>query len=387
MVSLQYCYQATNNSINNNRTINVFAFLLLTQIENGMNFTVNKQIFIGSTPSKSICTVPSGSIQQICCDTTTLKMMDQFQLPSNFSFGVVILNPNVRPLAITTSSTRTEYHVEQYVTLVGLTNRGTMFTLASNEKVNDHTLLFRFSIGNYYYYYYYYFIIIIIIIVIIIIIIIIIIIVIMYFAGSGSGSIPPIIPDFYFNDSNAAANFRTDGSANLTQSQFRRLSYIFAIPPESPLRNCSGTVVSLQYCYQARNSDIGRNRTVFIFLSLTQNGMNFTVNRRIFIRTTPSNTICTNSSGSIQQICCDTTTLNINNQFQLPSSNFSFGVAINNPNVRPLAFTTSSTEYHVEQYKASLMLTNSGTMFTLSTSEKVNDSFLLFRFVIGKGNK
>ena len=377
MVSLQYCYQATNNNIDNNRTIIVFAFLSLTQ--NGMNFTVNKQIFIRTTPSKSICTVCSGSIQQICCDNTTLRTTDQFQLPSsNFSFGVAIRNQNVRPLAITTSSTRMEYHVEQYVTLVRLNNPpGTMFTLASNEKVNDHTLLFRFSIGNYY-------VIIIIIIIILIILIIIIIIVIMYFAGSGNGSIPPIIPDFYFNDSNAAANFRTDDSANLTQSQFRRVAYIFTIPPESSLRNCSGTVVSLQYCYQARNRDIERNRpvNVFIFLSLTQNGMRFTVNRQMFIRTTPANTICTNSSGSIEQICCDTTTLNTNNQLQLSSSNFSFGVVITNGNVRPLAFTTSSTEYHVKQYRTSLG--NSETMFTLSSNEKVNDSFLLFRFVIGK---
>ena len=207
----------------------------------------------------------------------------------------------------------------------------------------------------------------------------------MYFAGSGNGSIPPIIPDFYFNDSNAAANFRTDGSANLTQSQFRRVAYIFTIPPESSLRNCSGTVVSLQYCYQARNRDIGISRTVFIFLSLTQNGMHFTVNRRIFIRTTPANTICTNSSGSIEQICCDTTTLNANNRLELSSSNFSFGVVITYGNVRPLAFTTSSTKYHVKQYRTSLG--NSETMFTLSSNEKVNDSFLLFRFVIGKGNK
>ena len=197
------------------------------------------------------------------------------------------------------------------------------------------------------------------------------------------------IPDFYFNDSNAAANFRTDGSANLTQSQSRRVAYIFTIPPESPLRDCSGTVVSLQYCYQARNRDIERNRTVnvFIFLSLTQNGMCFTVNRQMFIRTFLSNTICTNSSGSIEQICCDTTTLNTSNQLQLPSSNFSFGVVITYGNVRPLAFTTSSTEYHVIQYRTFLGLTNSGTMFTLSSNERVNDSFLLFRFVIGKGNK
>ena len=179
---------------------------------------------------------------------------------------------------------------------------------------------------------------------------------------------------------NAAANFSTDGSADLTQSQ-TGITYIFTVPPESPLRNCSGTVVSLQYCYQARNGDRENNRTVFNFLSLTQNGMRFTVNRRISTRTIPSNTICTKPSGNIQQICCDNTSLSIYDRFQIPSSSgFAFGVGITNRNVRPLAFTTSQTEYQVEQYRTSLGTTNP---FTLASNEQMNNSFLLFRLFLG----
>ena len=179
---------------------------------------------------------------------------------------------------------------------------------------------------------------------------------------------------------NAAANFSTDGSADLTQSQ-TGITYIFTVPPESPLRNCSGTVVSLQYCYQARNGDRENNRTVFNFLSLTQNGMRFTVNRQISTRTIPSNTICTKPSGNIQQICCDNTSLSIYDRFQIPSSSgFAFGVGITNRNVRPLAFTTSQTEYQVEQYRTSLGTTNP---FTLASNEQMNNSFLLFRFFLG----
>ena len=192
----------------------------------------------------------------------------------------------------------------------------------------------------------------------------------------------PNIPDFYFNDSNAA-NFGTDGSGNLTQSLFRRVAYIFTIP-QSQLHNYSDTVVSLQYCYQATNNNIDNNRTinVFAFLLLTQNGMNFTVSKQILIGSTPSKSICTVPSGSIQQICCDNTTLRTTDQFQLPSSNFSFGVAIRNPNIRPLVITTSSTRT-VEQYVTLVGLTNPGTMFTLASNEKVNDNTLLFRFSIG----
>ena len=200
----------------------------------------------------------------------------------------------------------------------------------------------------------------------------------------------PNIPDFYFNDVNAAANFRTDGSADLTQSQTRGVTYIFTVPPESPLRNCSGTVVSLQYCYQARDIDIGQNRNVFNLLFLTQNGMDFTVNGRITRKARPRNNRCTDpNSGGIQQICCEITSLtglNIYNRFHIPSSSFAFGVVIRNGNVRPLTFTTSAIEYHVEQYQAALGANGPslGNTFTFTDSSRVNNgSSLLFRFFIG----
>ena len=180
-----------------------------------------------------------------------------------------------------------------------------------------------------------------------------------------------------------AADFRTGGGANLTTSG---VTYIFTIPSESPLRNCSGTVVSLQYCYQARDRDIGITRDVFNFLSLVQNGLQFTVSSRLTIQTTPQNSICTDPSGSIQQICCDTSSLNANNQFQLPSSDFTFGVVITNSNVRPLAFATSTLEYRVEQFQAALGADGStpGNNVTLGANTRVNDGSLVFRFIIGK---
>ena len=180
---------------------------------------------------------------------------------------------------------------------------------------------------------------------------------------------------------NAAANFRTGGGANLTQSQ-TGVTYIFTVPPESPLRNCSGTVVSLQYCYQARDSDIRRNRNVFNFLSLVQDSMQFTVKSRVTIQTTPLDNICTDPPGSIQRICCDNTSPS--DQFQLPSSSFAFGVEIINGNVRPLAFTNSTSEYRIEQYREEGLRTNPGSKFTFLSSEQVNGGSLLFRFFIGK---
>ena len=124
-------------------------------------------------------------------------------------------------------------------------------------------------------------------------------------------------------------------------------------------------------------------RDVFNFLSLVQNGLQFKVNSRLTIQTTPRNNICTDPRppGGIQQICCDTSSLNASNQFQLPSSDFTFGVVITNNDVRPLAFTTSALEYRVEQYQVSLGA-DGRNIVTLGDNTRVNGSSLVFRLII-----
>ena len=140
-------------------------------------------------------------------------------------------------------------------------------------------------------------------------------------------------------------------------------------------------MVSLQYCYQARNRDRGRNRTVFNFLFLTQNSINnFTVIRNISIRTIPTNGKCTDPQNNIDQICCDNTSLSIYDRFQLPSSNFTFGIEISNVNVRPLAFTNSAIKYSVEQYQVAQGAANGPT---INETTRVTNGSLLLRFFIG----
>ena len=73
----------------------------------------------------------------------------------------------------------------------------------------------------------------------------------------------PNIPDEYFNDVNVA-NFRTS-SLNV---KGKRATHIFTIPPELVSRNCSGSLVSIQYCYRARDRDIDILQTIFILSSL-----------------------------------------------------------------------------------------------------------------------
>ena len=187
----------------------------------------------------------------------------------------------------------------------------------------------------------------------------------------------PNIPDSYFNDSNAA-RLRRNKKQNLS-SQKPNFAYIFT---ESAQQNCSGIVASIQYCYQARESDIGQKRDAFNLLSLVQDGQQFTVNSRITIQTTPQESICTDI-WNMQQICCDKTFLNATNRFQIPSA---FGVVIINNTVRPLVFANSTMQYRVKHYRTTLEnFTIHDRTFTLRKNQVPrNRSLLLLRFLLGE---
>ncbi len=207
----------------------------------------------------------------------------------------------------------------------------------------------------------------------------------------------PNIPDEYFNHTNAA-DFRTKmpresrllrGSmVNVSGIISERATHIFTIPSESASRNCNGSLVSIQYCYQARDTDINVERTIFnlsSLISLNQPGL-FEVKNITTIRNTPQNSTCTDPPGNIEQICCDTTPLS---GLQIPSSEYIFGVTITNPvNVRPLAFRNNIIEYRLRQTSAALGNTGppQGRMFTLNENNSVNftnRALLLLRFIIG----
>ncbi len=193
----------------------------------------------------------------------------------------------------------------------------------------------------------------------------------------------PNIPDFYFNDVNAA-DFRRGRGSNLTDTD-RDTTFFFTVPTESVSHNCSGDAVSIQYCYRARNSDRNEVTTVFNLLAVDRNGLQFTIISSTNIQTTPQDSISTDPGGSVQQICCDTTPLS---GFQIPSSEYTFSiVTTSSRNVRPLAFANSVREYRVEQYSDRLGNNgpSPGSTVTLRDRDKNNDhALLLMRFIIGK---
>ena len=195
----------------------------------------------------------------------------------------------------------------------------------------------------------------------------------------------PNIPDFYFNHENAA-DFITGRESNLTTSR-NGVTYIFTIPAESAECNCTGNVVAIQYCYETRNGEIGSNEiNVFNFLHMNRSGLVFTVTGSYTERTSPQDSFCTMMRGPV---CCDTATLDVMDQFQLPTTSYTFAVMVINNKARPLVFAASATEYRYEQLQPDLgsSAPPPGKTFTLGQNDVVTDqSLLLLRFILGNSN-
>ena len=190
----------------------------------------------------------------------------------------------------------------------------------------------------------------------------------------------PNIPDLYFNDSNIVAFAGIGG--NLTAAE-RSLTYVFTIPQQ---RVCSGTVLAIEYCYKTRSSLLNQNITIFNFLSLDSD---FVVNSSFPVVSTPHISICTDFGNNFD-ICCDTATLDADNQpLQIPSSGYIFGVVPINDDLQLLGFIESVTEYQLEQSQDFIDSAEvvPGYVFILKEDSLMNGSIFLMRFVIGKFSK
>ena len=154
----------------------------------------------------------------------------------------------------------------------------------------------------------------------------------------------------------------------------------------STQRNCSGRVVSLQYCYQVDSSLIGESISAFHFLSLTQDGQEFTVKSRHRVRTTPHHSICTNSTAESLEgylICCDQESSIEARNFHVPASDYAYGILVRQ--VQLLAFAGSVGEYNYEQFQVSVRNNGRpGITFTLTQANRfTNLSLPLLRFTLG----
>ena len=120
---------------------------------------------------------------------------------------------------------------------------------------------------------------------------------------------------------------------------------------------------------------------------MNRSGFFFTVTGSFTVQTSPQNSFCTDPRGGIQQICCDTATLDVIDQFQLPTTNYTFAAMVFNNDARPLAFAASATEYRHEQLTLRNSAPSPGNNITLSQDDvETEESLLLLRFILGNSN-
>ena len=153
----------------------------------------------------------------------------------------------------------------------------------------------------------------------------------------------PNIPDSYFDHANLAG-LRVGSGAILFGIGQPGVTLIFTVPALSADRNCSGTVVSAEFCYEATVAQVNASEVlnVFDFITLRRDDLNFTVLTRTDVTTTPQDSLCTDPPGDFgpQRVCCTTETFSA----QVPSESFMFGVVINSRSNRMLVFNNISTD-------------------------------------------
>ena len=210
----------------------------------------------------------------------------------------------------------------------------------------------------------------------------------------------PNIPDFYFNHANARVLTQKGSLTSLSGG--RGTIFVFATPPEP---TCSGgTVLAIEFCYLAFHSEIGRRREFFRFASLTGSGFDFTVIDfdPFQIETNAEAAICSvlvedddeesddDDNNNRQYICCETQTLDADVQFQIPSSDYTFGLVTRRGEneIRPLTFSGENTEFQFPQFRGRPADNDNpdriGDTFTFTANNIQNrGSLLLLRLIIG----
>ena len=188
--------------------------------------------------------------------------------------------------------------------------------------------------------------------------------------SSAGRVLTPNILDSYF-DSVKAAEFMADG--DLTVLREDMTTYIYTLPSVSDGRNCSGTVVSIQYCYYWTGNR-NANRQVTIFHLVAANIDESRRRLRIPVQSSPKRDNCTNVTGNY--VCCTVTPLH-SSQFDVLSDAIRYGVVITGDHPRPLAFTTASnstTAYRIPSVNE---------FFAPREEQRTTTGLVLLRFLIG----
>ena len=185
-----------------------------------------------------------------------------------------------------------------------------------------------------------------------------------------------LLPDLGIRDDRDVANIALRLITSSTDV------HIFPLPPSL---NCSGTVSAVQYCYEGDN--LGTEQSIFTLLILQQSGTTFNITNTVLVRSTPSNPICTSQFRRLTY-CCDVLTLDVADQFSLPTTGFAFGTIASRENLF-LAFNPSSvvnSNLLVNHYRLNEnnFDTTEGSMFTVTSDLMDDRTSRLLQFFISK---
>ena len=161
-------------------------------------------------------------------------------------------------------------------------------------------------------------------------------------------------------------------------------TYIYGV--DSNELNCSGIITEVQYCYRTTSSALDESALAFTLSVLSQDGTEFRVVDTINIRTTPTDSICASILFGLIYYCCDNTSLQMEDQFQLHSPNFAYSISIPASSSITLLGHRASSFPHliVEQYVTTVSL-NIGQSYVFTSSDpKSNQTLRLFRFALRK---
>ena len=137
VTAIQYCYHTTINT-----QPNFLRFLSLSR--DGFNFTVSEK---RTGKANGACSdYPGSDGQRVCCGIKNLATSEQFRIPSNYTFGVILLRNDVQPLAFSGTADM-KYQFPHFVRRLS-TSSPTSLTLNEDDYESDrYLLLMRLLLG------------------------------------------------------------------------------------------------------------------------------------------------------------------------------------------------------------------------------------------------
>ena len=142
VTAIQYCYHAKIN-INTTPKLSFLRFLSLSR--DGFDFTVSEE---RTGKANGACSdYPGSDGQRVCCGKINLATNNrQFRIPSNYTFGVILLSNDIQPLAFSGTADM-KYQFPHFVKRLS-TSSPTSLKLNEDDYESDrYLLLMRLLLG------------------------------------------------------------------------------------------------------------------------------------------------------------------------------------------------------------------------------------------------